>query len=121
MCHGNRAASKLPSCSPACWALLISSRLPPEAMDAWGWRIPLIIGCMIVPFIYLIRRTLKETAAFEARKERPSPREVYKSLLKHWRIILPGMLMVLMTTVSFYTITAYTPTFGKSVLKLSQI
>jgi predicted MFS family arabinose efflux permease len=89
-------------------------------MDAWGWRIPLIIGCMIVPFIYLIRRSLKETAAFEARKERPSPREIYTSLLKHWRIILPGMLMVLMTTVSFYTITAYTPTFGKSVLKLSQ-
>ncbi len=28
--------------------------------------------------------------------------------------------MVLMTTVSFYTITAYTPTFGKTVLHLSQ-
>ena len=30
------------------------------------------------------------------------------------------MLMVVMTTVSFYTITVYTPTFGKSVLKLSE-
>ncbi len=29
------------------------------------------------------------------------------------------MLLVVMTTVSFYTITVYTPTFGKSVLKLS--
>ena len=28
--------------------------------------------------------------------------------------------MVLMTSVSFYTITAYTPTFGRTVLKLSQ-
>ena len=27
--------------------------------------------------------------------------------------------MVIMTTVSFYLITVYTPTFGKSVLKLS--
>ena len=29
------------------------------------------------------------------------------------------MMMVIMTTVSFYLITVYTPTFGKSVLKLS--
>jgi MFS transporter, MHS family, citrate/tricarballylate:H+ symporter len=28
--------------------------------------------------------------------------------------------MVVMTTVSFYTITVYTPTFGKAVLKLSE-
>jgi MFS family permease len=99
---------------------LLSKRLPPEALDAWGWRIPLIIGCMIVPFIYLIRRSLKETEEFAARTERPTPAEIYRSLLKHWRILLPGMLMVLMTTVSFYTITAYTPTFGRTVLKLTQ-
>jgi MFS transporter, MHS family, citrate/tricarballylate:H+ symporter len=98
---------------------LLSKRLPPEALDAWGWRIPLIIGCLIVPFIYLIRRSLKETEEFAARKERPTPSQIYWSLLKYWRILLPGMLMVLMTTVSFYTITAYTPTFGKTVLKLS--
>ena len=30
------------------------------------------------------------------------------------------MMMVVMTTVSFYTITVYTPTFGKTVLKLSE-
>ncbi len=29
------------------------------------------------------------------------------------------MLLVVMTTISFYMITVYTPTFGKSVLKLS--
>ena len=28
--------------------------------------------------------------------------------------------MVIMTTVSFYLITVYTPTFGRSVLKLSE-
>jgi MFS family permease len=42
------------------------------------------------------------------------------SMLKHWRIVIAGIAMVLMTTVSFYTITAYTPTFGKEVLRLSQ-
>jgi len=98
----------------------LSSLMPPEALDAWGWRIPLIVGCLIIPFIYMIRRTLQETEEFAARKTHPTSAEIYRSMLLHWRILLTGVAMVLMTTVSFYTITAYTPTFGKSILKLSQ-
>jgi MFS family permease len=98
----------------------LSSLMPPEALDAWGWRIPLIVGCLIIPFIYMIRRTLQETEEFAARKHHPTSAEIYRSMLLHWRILLAGVAMVLMTTVSFYTITAYTPTFGKSILKLSQ-
>jgi MFS family permease len=98
----------------------LSRVLSPLDLQAWGWRIPLIIGCLIIPFIYMIRRTLQETEEFSARKHHPSPSEIYASMLVHWRIIVTGVAMVLMTTVSFYTITAYTPTFGKEVLKLSQ-
>ncbi len=98
----------------------LSNWLAPEALSAWGWRIPLIVGCMIIPFIYLIRRTLEETEEFASRKHHPSPAQIYASMLTHWRIVLTGVALVLMTSVSFYTITAYTPTFGKEVLKLSQ-
>jgi MFS family permease len=99
---------------------VLSNLLPPDQLDAWGWRIPLIVGCMIIPFIYVIRSTLQETEEFAARKHHPTPSEIYASMLKHWRILITGVAMVLMTTVSFYTITAYTPTFGKNILKLSQ-
>ncbi|GAC1452676.1 MAG: MFS transporter [Steroidobacteraceae bacterium] len=99
---------------------LLSQRLPPEALSAWGWRIPLIIGCLIIPFIFMIRRTLEETAEFAARKTHPTPAQVYASMLTHSRIILAGVAMVLMTSVAFYTITAYTPTFGREILKLTQ-
>src|SRR6266404_699709 len=98
----------------------LSNLLPPDQLDAWGWRIPLIVGCLIIPFIYMIRRTLQETAEFAARKHHPTPSEIYASMLKHWRIVITGVAMVLMTTVSFYTITAYTPTFGKNILKRPQ-
>jgi MFS family permease len=98
----------------------LSNLMPPDQLEAWGWRIPLIVGCMIIPFIYMIRRTLQETEEFAARKHHPSPSEIYASMLIHWRIVVTGVAMVLMTTVSFYTITAYTPTFGKNILKLSQ-
>jgi MFS family permease len=99
---------------------VLSNLMPPEELQAWGWRIPLIVGCVIIPFIYMIRRTLQETEEFAARKHHPTSSEVYASILAHWRIVASGVCMVLMTTVSFYTITAYTPTFGKNILNLSQ-
>jgi MFS family permease len=98
----------------------LSNLMRPEDLQAWGWRIPLIVGCLIIPFIYLIRRTLRETDEFAARTRHPSPQEVYTGLLANWRVVITGVALVVMTSVSFYTITAYTPTFGKEVLKLTQ-
>jgi len=88
-------------------------------MTAWGWRIPLLIGCVIIPFIFFIRRSLAETDDFLARKHHPKPMEIFRSTMANWRIVLTGVMLVTMTTVSFYTITAYTPTFGQQVLKLT--
>ncbi len=98
---------------------LLSQWLTPAEIGAWGWRVPFFIGCMIVPLIFVIRRSLQETDEFLARKHHPSFKEVLQSVASNWRIVLAGMMMVVMTTVSFYLITVYTPTFGKSVLKLS--
>ncbi|SFU71953.1 MFS transporter, MHS family, citrate/tricarballylate:H+ symporter [Methylobacterium sp. 174MFSha1.1] len=98
----------------------LSHALMPAQMSDWGWRIPFFIGCMIVPFLFYIRRSLEETQEFLQQKHRPELSEVFTSLGQNWKIVALGMLLVVMTTVSFYTITVYTPTFGKSVLKLSE-
>ena len=99
--------------------VVIQGLLTPEQMSDWGWRVPLIIGCLIVPLIYLLRRTLVETEEFTHRQQKTSRlSEVWLSLASNWRIVAVGMMFVIMTTVSFYLITAYTPTFGRSVLKL---
>jgi predicted MFS family arabinose efflux permease len=83
--------------------------------------LPFVLGCLIVPFLFLIRRSLQETEAFLAKKHRPSIGEILRSMLQNWAVVLGGMGMVIMTTVSFYMITAYTPTFGKEVLHLSSL
>jgi MHS family citrate/tricarballylate:H+ symporter-like MFS transporter len=98
---------------------LLSTALSPPQIGDWGWRIPFIIGCAIVPFLFYIRRSLEETEVFLARKHRPSTSEIFASMGQNWRIVLLGMMLVVMTTVSFYAITVYTPTFGKNVLKLT--
>ena len=99
---------------------LLNQALLPAQMADWGWRVPFFIGCMIVPFLFYIRRSLQETEEFLARKHHPTMAEILRTLSANWAIVLLGMLMVAMTTISFYTITVYTPTFGKTVLKLSE-
>ncbi|MGH9704015.1 MAG: MFS transporter [Candidatus Acidiferrales bacterium] len=101
--------------------VVLNAKLPLEKMTEWGWRVPLLLGCVIVPFLFRLRRSLQETDEFMARKHRPSTREIARSLVSNWGIVLIGMLMVTMTTVSFYMITAYTPTFGNSVLHLANL
>src|ERR1700756_671593 len=99
--------------------VVLNSILPPEKMEQWGWRVPLLLGCVIVPFLFRLRKSLQETDEFVARKRHPGTSEILRSLASNWPIVLIGTLMVTMTTVSFYMITAYTPTFGSSVLHLS--
>jgi len=40
-------------------------------------------------------------------------------LAANWRLVLLGIMLSTMTTVCFYMVTTYTPTFGSSVLHLA--
>src|SRR6202034_745066 len=99
---------------------LIANWMAPETASTWGWRIPFFIGCAIVPFLYMIRRGLEQTPEFAGRKVHPTTAQIFATLGANWQIVLGGVAMVMMTTVSFYLITVYTPTFGRSVLKLTE-
>src|ERR1700733_14359950 len=98
---------------------VLSTKITAPLIGDWGCLIPFVIGCLIVPFLWYIRQSLEETQAFLARKHRLSTAEIFASVGRDWGIIVVGMLLVVMTTVSFYAITVYTPTFGKSVLNLT--
>ena len=99
----------------------VNAWLGAEVIASWGWRIPFFVGCMIIPCIFVIRRSLEETEAFKSRTHRPDGREIIRSIVENWALVGAGVMLVLMTTVSFYLITVYTPTFGKSVLHLSTL
>jgi MHS family citrate/tricarballylate:H+ symporter-like MFS transporter len=93
--------------------------LTTSQIDAWGWRIPFFVGCLTVPVIFFLRRTLQETEVFKARTHRPTTPEILRSMVANWQVVVAGTLMVAMTTTAFYLITVYTPTFGKNVLHLT--
>ena len=88
-------------------------------MGAWGWRIPFAVGCVLIPVLLVIRRLLEETPEFLARTERASLRAILAQVAANWSLVLRGAGLAVMTTVFFYMITAYTPTYGSKVLRLS--
>jgi metabolite-proton symporter len=97
----------------------LNAVVSPEQMAKWGWRVPFLIGCLIVPLLFWLRRSLAETQAFLERKKQPKIAAIFRSLAASWKIVVAGMMLSTMTTVCFYLITAYTPTYGREVLHLT--
>jgi len=98
--------------------IALTSTLSSGQMSRFGWRIAFLAGCALLPLLFFLRRSLEETADFLSRR-RTSSTEIVRTLFANWRIVLVGTMMSTMTTVCFYLVTAYTPTFGSAVLHLA--
>jgi MFS transporter, MHS family, citrate/tricarballylate:H+ symporter len=118
-CAWQSASQQVAVMFAALTGVILSFVMPPSTMSLWGWRVPFLIGCLIVPLLFWLRRSLAETEAFLARKHRPSVSQILASLGANWKIVAIGMMLSTMTTVCFYVITAYTPTYGLEVLHLT--
>jgi MHS family citrate/tricarballylate:H+ symporter-like MFS transporter len=113
------ASQQIAVIAAAAIGLALGASLTPDQMAAWGWRVPLLLGCLIIPLILWLRRSLVETEAYlHLRRKAQSLAESLGQLRGAWRQILVGTAMSVLTTTTFYMITAYTPTFGKQALGL---
>ena len=96
--------------------VILTSTLTPDAMHAWGWRVPFLLGVVIAPVALYIRRQLPET--LEPQAER-STRDVLGTLLReHWRAVAIGILIICGGTVSTYVFN-YMTTYAITTLHLS--
>ena len=118
-CAWQSASQQVAVIFAALLGVALGALIPPEGMARWGWRVPFYIGCLIVPLLFWLRRSLAETQTFLAQKRHPQIPEILASLATNWKIVGLGMLLSIMTTVCFYLITAYTPTYGQDVLHLT--
>jgi MHS family proline/betaine transporter-like MFS transporter len=67
-------------------------------LDAWGWRIPFLLGLVVGIAGYLLRRHVLETAPPERRKRAP----MLETLSDHWRIVLGFAGLSMFNAVGFY-------------------
>jgi MFS transporter, MHS family, alpha-ketoglutarate permease len=85
--------------------------LAPGQMEAWGWRIPFVIGGIFALFALYLRRGIAETDAFRETGTRGQSRGSVTALLAHGRAILLAVGITVGGTISFYTYTIYMQKF----------
>lgn len=89
--------------------------MTPKELGAWGWRLPLLFGCLVIPVLFWLRASLAETEVFARKKRTPTVGEICKGLVSGWRVILRCMGMSAMAVVTSQAVTTYAPTFIKSL------
>ena len=101
-------------------AAMVTRGLSPDAVDAWGWRLPFLLGLLIGPVGLWIRRYLDETPAFLEARSTPQQRQSLARMLRHhWREVVAVMGLNVCGTTSFYVILVYMPTFANKQLHMS--
>jgi MFS transporter, MHS family, citrate/tricarballylate:H+ symporter len=103
----------------ASFGVILTAYVPPEQMTLWGWRVPLLAGAAAIPVILWLRNSLEETDVFLKSRHVRTMGEVLRILGAHWTLVLNGVALTVMTTTSFYLITAYTPTYARQALAMA--
>ena len=101
--------------------IVLRLNLTPQQMTDWGWRVPFVIGSLLIPFLLVMRRKIQETEEFKARRHHPGLSEIWRTLLVNWRLVGTAIMMITLTAVMFYLVTAYMAGFGSDVLHLSPV
>jgi MHS family proline/betaine transporter-like MFS transporter len=107
-------------------AFTVSVTLSGDELQRWGWRIPFAVGLLIAPAGVLLRRSVRETAEFEAERARrravapgahtgpagQSADAPLRSLLRdHGAALMVGFGLSILWAVAVYVLNIYTPVY----------
>lgn len=83
--------------------VLLKNFLSATAMDAYGWRIPFVLGAALGWVAFWIRSRMFETEVFETQVESKENEEnLARGVLRHWRTGLQVIGMTCGLTVAYY-------------------
>lgn len=99
---------------------LLGTMLSTEANSAWGWRVPFLIGLLIVPVGLYLRAKLTETPAFAAELARGTQAKapLAETFRLHSRNVLAGLGAIVIGTAAVYVFFIYMPTYAIRELKI---
>ncbi|MBM6400504.1 MFS transporter [Phycicoccus sonneratiae] len=93
----------------------LTTFLSHDALYTWGWRVPFLVGMLIGPVGWYIRRRMDETEDFERAEKLDSP--LGSALSTHLTRVLTAAGAVALASLSVYLI-LYMPTFAVKSLGL---
>jgi MHS family proline/betaine transporter-like MFS transporter len=98
-------------------AFTVTACLSRGEIQAWGWRIPFLFGLLIAPVGLYLRRSLDETAAFQAEagrrsRERRHPKAPLLQIFRnHGRSLFVGFCVAVLWAVAVYVLMIFLPTY----------
>ena len=94
----------------------LTSLLTQPQIDSWGWRLPFLLGLLIGPVAYYIRRYAEETIEFQNAKTTTTP--LREALTDNKARLLTALGTVVLCTVSMYTV-LFMPSYATRQLGLT--
>jgi MFS transporter, MHS family, proline/betaine transporter len=114
-------------CSQALSAVLqgaigwvLAEQLAPDSLESWGWRIPFVLGALIGPVGFYIRRHIDESPEFvRAQAQRATTKLPIRDVFAtHGRAIVAGLGIVIVGTSTNYGWFVYLPVNVAEQLKI---
>ncbi|MEX3953698.1 MFS transporter [Paraburkholderia sp. EG287B] len=97
--------------------------LPPEQLQAWGWRVPFFFGLVLGPVGWYIRSHLDETPEFvanqQARSEADARATNEPGLGRQWVNLVLAVGIVAQSTVGVYILQLYMPMYAVKQLHMA--
>ncbi len=93
--------------------VVLASTLSAAQLDAWGWRIAQLLGVCIIPFAFVLRRTLNETLTGPSAADHESV-----SAKGYVRVFVLGLMMLSAATTNNYVL-EYMTTYASNTLGMS--
>lgn len=97
----------------------LTSIITPAALEAWGWRVPFLIGVLIGPVGFYLRATIDETQSFLSKVDRKQAAPLRETLGDHRVPLFKIMGIAVLYGVSMYILLLYMPTYAIRTLALS--
>jgi MHS family alpha-ketoglutarate permease-like MFS transporter len=92
--------------------VVLQNTLSPEALNAWGWRIPFAIGGLLAIVVFWMQTRLEETSAYLTETTKAAERGRTGTLMRdHPREVAIIMVLTAAGSLSFYAYTTYMQKF----------
>ncbi|RZQ60940.1 MFS transporter [Amycolatopsis suaedae] len=94
----------------------ITTALPDSTVKEWAWRIPFVIGLLIIPIGVYIRGRLPETETFERHRVTAAGgrNPLLRIVTEYPRQLVTGFLFSVLWTVCVYAFVIYLPTYYRA-------
>ncbi|MDQ0767528.1 MHS family alpha-ketoglutarate permease-like MFS transporter [Pseudarthrobacter defluvii] len=99
---------------------VLNMALSTEAMNAWGWRVPFLIGAAMGLYALIMRSRLHETEAFQGEAATGKRAPIWPQIVRYRKQALQVIGLTVGLTVIYYIWGVVAPSYATTALKIDR-